>query len=183
MGVRRRTSTTRHRRISRPTWNASCTKKFGQFSTCMRRCHQVSWRRSTARCTMWQRTPWTSGSKSCAPRIELPFPDADDFTRSGPFVFGCQDSNFLLDGEKLAFPEVPVPVIVPYIIDQVIARRYSGAWRFSPSSADGRPRPVHRAADPASPGASKDYCCGSLIGWVISLFLAYSFGAYVGTIS
>src|SRR5271154_6950041 len=98
--------------------------------------------------------------------------------RSGPFVFGCQDSDFLLDGEKLAFPEVPVPVIVPYIIDQVIAQRYSGAWRFSPSSAYGRPRPC--TGWPTQPSlVLQGSLLRLLIGWLISLFLAYSFGAYV----
>lgn len=97
-------------------------------------------------------------------------------------MFGCQDAEFLLDGKKIAFPEVPVPFVVPYIIDQVVARRYSGAWRFCPSSAYGRPRPY--TGRPTAPGLFK--VVGGLrvpIIWLMVLLLAYSvnLSAYVYT--
>jgi hypothetical protein len=63
----------------------------------------------------------------------------NNVTRSGPFVFGTQDKEFLLDGEKHKFPNVPA--VLPYIVDYVLTRRYSGAWRFSPSNIYGQPRP------------------------------------------
>ena len=59
--------------------------------------------------------------------------------RAGPFVLGCQDKTFLLDDEKPYFPEVPF--IAHYVVDHALARRYAGAWRFSPSDMYGNPRP------------------------------------------
>jgi hypothetical protein len=58
--------------------------------------------------------------------------------RAGPFVLGCQDSEFLLDGEKIPFPEAPF--IAPYVVDYIIARRHAGLWRFNPSTMYGEPR-------------------------------------------
>jgi hypothetical protein len=103
--------------------------------------------------------------------------------RTGPFVFGCQDSEFLLDGEKIPFPEVPVPLIVPYIIDQAIGRRYSGAWRFCPSSAHGRIRPfTGRPTDPR-PVLAVVAILRLLLAWAAALVMASFLSAYVGSIS
>jgi hypothetical protein len=101
------------------------------------------------------------------------------FTRAGPFVFGCQDSDFLLDGKKISFPDVPVPIIVPYIIDQVIARRYSGAWRFSPSSAYGQPRLCTGRPMATARLQNWELVCWGLVGWLMAACLAYSLSAYV----
>ena len=45
-------------------------------------------------------------------------------------MFGCQDRDFQLDGEKMPFPETPVPFMVRAIVSLVVARRYAGVWRF-----------------------------------------------------
>ncbi|KAL9114710.1 MAG: hypothetical protein Q9227_001388 [Pyrenula ochraceoflavens] len=59
--------------------------------------------------------------------------------RIAPFVLGCQDSSFLLDGRKTRFPEAPF--IAPYVVDIVLSRRHKGAWRFNPSTMFGEPKP------------------------------------------
>jgi hypothetical protein len=53
---------------------------------------------------------------------------------------GCQDKNFLLDGEKRRFPEVPA--IVPYIVDFCLSSRHKTVWQFNPSTQYGQPRPI-----------------------------------------
>ena len=53
---------------------------------------------------------------------------------------GCQDKNFLLDGEKRRFPEVSV--IVPYIVDFCLSGRHKTVWQFNPSNQYGQPRPI-----------------------------------------
>ena len=55
-----------------------------------------------------------------------------------PLVFGCQDKEFLLDGEKFKFPEVPS--FLPWLVHYVFSWRYAGAFRFNPSDAWGRPQ-------------------------------------------
>jgi hypothetical protein len=56
---------------------------------------------------------------------------------------GCQDKNFLLDGEKYLFPEVPT--IVPYIVDFALSGRHKEVWQFNPSTLYGRPRAIPAA--------------------------------------
>lgn len=63
----------------------------------------------------------------------------DNMTRAAPFAFGTQDKDFLLDGKRHRFPDVPAVFL--YVVDYVLARRYSAAWRFSPSNIYGQPRP------------------------------------------
>jgi hypothetical protein len=70
--------------------------------------------------------------------------------RIAPFVSGCQDKNFVVDGEKRAFPEVLA--FVPYIIHLALSGRHKGVWRFNPSTLYGVPRP---APGPASAISSK----------------------------
>jgi hypothetical protein len=103
--------------------------------------------------------------------------------RTGPFVFGCQDSEFLLDGEKIPFPEVPVPLIVPYIIEYVVSRRFSGAWRFCPSSAHGRIRPF--TGQPTNGGLvlALGAVLRLLLAWAAALVMAIFLSAYVRIIS
>lgn len=103
--------------------------------------------------------------------------------RTGPFVFGCQDAEFLLDGEQMPFPEVPVPLIVPYIIEYVVSRRFSGAWRFCPSSAHGRLRPFTGRPQRRGPVLAVGVALRLLLAWAAALLLAFFLSAYVRTIS
>ncbi|KPI43206.1 uncharacterized protein AB675_6786 [Cyphellophora attinorum] len=52
-------------------------------------------------------------------------------TTAGPLVFGNQDRTFLLDGEPFQFP--PLPRVVAYVIDWVLARPNRELWRFNTS--------------------------------------------------
>jgi hypothetical protein len=53
---------------------------------------------------------------------------------------GCQDKNFLLDGEKHLFPNVPA--VVPYIVDFFLSGRHKEVWQFNPSTPYGKSRPL-----------------------------------------
>jgi hypothetical protein len=53
---------------------------------------------------------------------------------------GCQDKNFLLDGEKRLFPEVPA--VVPYIVDLFLSGRHKTVWQFNPSTIYAQPHPI-----------------------------------------
>jgi hypothetical protein len=53
---------------------------------------------------------------------------------------GCQDKNFLLDGEKRLFPEAPA--VVPYIVDFFLSGRHKSVWQFNPSTLYAQPRPT-----------------------------------------
>ncbi|KAK4448682.1 hypothetical protein QBC34DRAFT_464398 [Podospora aff. communis PSN243] len=63
---------------------------------------------------------------------------ADAFT-IGPLVLGCQDNTMLLDGQQIAFPELPFS-LVPYLVEYVVSRRHADVWRFCPSTFHGQPR-------------------------------------------
>jgi hypothetical protein len=65
---------------------------------------------------------------------------------------GCQDKNFLLDGEKRRFPELPA--IVPYIVDICLSSRHKTVWQFNPSNQYGQPRPI---PVPVSGKTAKDF--------------------------
>ena len=68
---------------------------------------------------------------------------------------GCQDKNFILDGEKRIFPQVPA--IVPYIVHLVLSGRHRDVWRFNPSTLYGAPRPI------PSPATHKIFKTSSVI--------------------
>ena len=104
-------------------------------------------------------------------------------SRTGPFVFGCQDSGFLLDGEKIPFPEVPVPLVVPYIIDHVVSRRFPGAWRFCPSSAYGQVRPFTGRPAQSSAVVVVGPMLRLLLGWLVAFVMVYLKCAYMPTVS
>jgi hypothetical protein len=59
--------------------------------------------------------------------------------RAAPWVMGCQDRNFILDGEKRLYPEVVF--LASYVIDLFMAGRHKGVWRFNPSNGYGKPKP------------------------------------------
>jgi hypothetical protein len=61
-----------------------------------------------------------------------------------PFVLGCQDKSFILDGKKYLFPEVPT--IVPYIVDLFLSSRHKELWQFNPSTLYGKPHPLPSTA-------------------------------------
>lgn len=63
--------------------------------------------------------------------------DTDIFTDT-PFLLSCQDNTFLLDGECRGFPGIPF--FIPWLVYAFAARRYTGAWKFSPSGVLGTPR-------------------------------------------
>lgn len=66
---------------------------------------------------------------------------------------GCQDKNFLLDGEKHLFPEVPS--IVPYIVDLALSGRHKELWQFNPSTLYGLPRAIPTLAEAKTAKAVK----------------------------
>ncbi|KAH0536019.1 hypothetical protein FGG08_007086 [Glutinoglossum americanum] len=80
--------------------------------------------------------------------------------KTGPFVLGCQDADFLLDGEEAVFPEVPW--FVPYIVDYAVARRHAGAWRFNPSDMHGRARRGGASAGSSTSPGSRLFV---FVGW------------------
>lgn len=53
-------------------------------------------------------------------------------------MIGCEDNGFLLDGKRIYFPVYPF--FVPHLAKYVLARRFSGTWRFNPSDFFGNPR-------------------------------------------
>lgn len=59
--------------------------------------------------------------------------------KAAPFVLGCQDRTFLLDGIYIDFPELPSHA-VHYVVDWVVSRKHAGAWRFNPSTMYGNVR-------------------------------------------
>lgn len=61
-----------------------------------------------------------------------------DIFKSAPLVMGCQDAKFLLDNEKIPFPDAGFAA--PYVVDAVLSRRHAGVWRFLPSTMHGQPR-------------------------------------------
>jgi hypothetical protein len=61
-----------------------------------------------------------------------------DMFKAGPLVLGCQDKTFIVDDDLFAFPAVPF--VVKIVVDLVLSRKFSGAWRFNPSSMYGTPR-------------------------------------------
>jgi len=64
---------------------------------------------------------------------------------------GCQDKNFILDGEKRLFPKDSK--IVRYIIDFFLSGRHSRLWRFNPSNVHGQPHPCPAQLDVKPPNA------------------------------
>ncbi|EGC49635.1 hemerythrin HHE cation binding domain-containing protein [Histoplasma capsulatum var. duboisii H88] len=75
---------------------------------------------------------WSQTGKNATKNMDV-FQDA-------PFMLGCMDSTFKIDGESRLFPPVPPPI--KYLSKYVLQWRYSGAWRFSPCNAFGNPRPL-----------------------------------------
>jgi hypothetical protein len=53
-----------------------------------------------------------------------------------PWLLGCQDKSFIIDGQKCTFPDMP------WMIEAVIrnwnAKKHAGAWRFCPSDLSGK---------------------------------------------
>ena len=95
-----------------------------------------------------------------------------NMARSGPFVFGTQDKDFMLDGKTHKFPDVPGAL--PYIVDYVLARRYAGAWRFSPSNMHGRPRQfTGKPSNPNSFGPNSWIAGG--VAAIAIVFAVYAF--------
>lgn len=62
----------------------------------------------------------------------------DDLYISGPFVLGCQDKQFRIDGEIQDFPGMPWCVQV--LIRKWHARKHAGVWEFCPSDLRGQRR-------------------------------------------
>ena len=61
--------------------------------------------------------------------------------RAAPFVFGCQDPSFLLDGQIFKYPEHPLPLpLIKFLVHWVISWRYRALWVFNPSTLYGEPR-------------------------------------------
>jgi hypothetical protein len=54
-------------------------------------------------------------------------------------IFGCQDARAAVNGEK-RFLLAEAPFIASYLVNYVLAWRYSGAWQFNPSDVFERPR-------------------------------------------
>ena len=55
-----------------------------------------------------------------------------------PWMLGCQDREFAIDGKKDEFPAMPW--IVETVIEDVNARWHTGVWEFSPSDLTGKRR-------------------------------------------
>ncbi|KAK6385611.1 hypothetical protein LTS17_001181 [Exophiala oligosperma] len=58
-----------------------------------------------------------------------------------PWMLGCQDKSFTIDGHKADFPEMPW--VVEFVAKGWFARRHAGAWRFCPSDLNGRRRQIY----------------------------------------
>ena len=56
----------------------------------------------------------------------------------GPFILGCQDKEFRIDGTATEFPAVPW--VLERVVEKWVGRRHAGAWRFCPSDLAGRRR-------------------------------------------
>lgn len=54
-------------------------------------------------------------------------------------IFGCQDARAAVNGEK-RFLLAEAPFFASYLVNYVLAWRYSGAWQFNPSDVFERPR-------------------------------------------
>ena len=66
-----------------------------------------------------------------------------DVFKAAPFVMGCQDRNFILDGKKRTFPSTNILAAhtIPYIVDLFMSGRHARVWKFNPSSMQGKPKP------------------------------------------
>ena len=65
--------------------------------------------------------------------------DSDLYTDL-PWILGCQDRSFVIDGEKTTFPGAP------WILETVVrnwhARKHAGVWRYCPSDLHGHRRQI-----------------------------------------
>jgi Catalase len=73
----------------------------------------------------------------------------DDMYTSLPFILGCQDPTFELDGEVRLFPRIPKAVRPALLMANKwwFSRWKAGVWRFLPSNV---PREVTRCLSPSS---------------------------------
>ncbi|KAK5261066.1 hypothetical protein LTR20_007683 [Exophiala xenobiotica] len=63
-----------------------------------------------------------------------------DLYAVAPWMLGCQDRSFTIDGHKPDFPELPW--ILEVVARSWLARKYAGAWKFCPSDLNGRRRQI-----------------------------------------
>ncbi|KAK5445335.1 hypothetical protein LTS15_010116 [Exophiala xenobiotica] len=63
-----------------------------------------------------------------------------DLYAVAPWMLGCQDKSFTIDGHKPDFPELPW--ILEVVARSWFARKYAGAWNFCPSDLSGRRRQI-----------------------------------------
>jgi hypothetical protein len=73
----------------------------------------------------------------------------DDMYSSLPFILGCQDPTFELDGEIRYFPPIPKAVRPAVLMANKwwFSRRKAGVWRFLPCNI---PKEVTRCSSPSS---------------------------------
>lgn len=73
----------------------------------------------------------------------------DDMYTSLPFMLGCQDSTFELDGEIRPFPPIPKAIRPALLLANKwwFSRRKPGVWRFLPCNV---PKEVPRCSSPSS---------------------------------
>lgn len=63
--------------------------------------------------------------------------DTDLYT-DAPWIIGCQDKQFLIDGKKCEFPNMPW--IAEALIRNFHAKRHAGVWKFLPCDLHGQRR-------------------------------------------
>jgi hypothetical protein len=88
--------------------------------------------------------PMISGGKGLS-ELAIRDREANHHYRYAPLIFGHQDARAAVNGEK-QFLLAEAPFFAPYLVNYVLTWRYSGAWRFNPSDAFGRPRTLQVAS-------------------------------------
>jgi hemerythrin-like domain-containing protein len=71
------------------------------------------------------------------------------YNRAAPLVLGCQDTKFLIDDQKMRFPDKPIIALA--FVHLVLAARHRSVWRFNPSSQYGRSRAPNIGAVKSKP--------------------------------
>jgi len=66
-----------------------------------------------------------------------------DLNSGAPWILGCQDRGFEIDGEKCTFPGMPWAAAS--LVRHWHARKHKGAWRYCPSDLNGARRELAAA--------------------------------------
>lgn len=67
--------------------------------------------------------------------------DADLYLNA-PFMLGCQDKEFEIDGERCTFPDMPWAI--ESMVRNWTSWRHGGAWKYCPSDLQGRRRQIRQ---------------------------------------